>query len=131
MEFVGKMRITLLFLIAANLWVGECYATDPAETRNPRRDVSVDYLYEACSAVGQTAKGDIPYFDCESYVYGVLDAYLKLNGSIPKPARACFPERIEPWRVLEMANPKPGTYRKDQSAAGYLIDFLRKRYPCS
>ena len=125
------MRITALLLSVASLWVGECAAANPSETRYTRHDVTVDYLYEACSVVGQTAKGDIPFFDCESYVYGVLDSYLKVSASIPKPSRACFPERIEPWRVLEMADPKPGTYRTDQSAAAYLIDFLRKRYPCS
>jgi len=125
------MRTTALLLIVATLWVGECVAANPSETRYPRHDVTVDDLYEACSAVGQTAKGDIPYFDCESYVYGVLDTYLKVSASIPNASRACFPERIEPWRVLQMADPKPGTYRADQSAAAYLIDFLRKRYPCS
>lgn len=105
-------------------------ATTPWEARDPHRTVTVDYLYEACSEIGTTAKGDIPYFDCESYVYGVLDAYAKLRAGIPMKRRACFPEDIEPWRVLEMANPKPGTYNRRQTAASFLIDFLRKRYPC-
>jgi Rap1a immunity proteins len=125
------MRIIAFCLLALVHSVDNCYANNPSETRNPRRDVTVDYLYEACSAVGETAKGDIPYFDCESYVYGVLDTYNKVRDAIPKASRACFPPHIEPWRVLELANPKPGSYRKDQSAASFLIDFLKKRYPCS
>jgi hypothetical protein len=106
-------------------------AINPSDTRYPRHSVTVDYLYEACSVVGDTAKGDIPYFDCESYVYGVLDAYLKMRESIPKANRACFPVDIEPWRVLEMANPKPGTYPRSETAGAFLIDYLRKRYPCT
>jgi hypothetical protein len=125
------MRIFAMLLLATGLWAGECIAATPPDARYPRRDVTVDYLYEACSAVGQTAKGDIPYFDCASYVYGVLDTYLKVRASIPQSARACFPERIEPWRVLDMADPKPGKYRADQSAAAYLIEFLKNRYPCT
>ena len=124
------MRQAILFV--ALLVVGLAQATTPwIDTKSPRADVTVDGLYEACSVVGETAHGDIPYFDCESYVYGVLDAYTKVSSRLPKAERACFPERIEPWRVLEMANPKPGTYSKSQTAAAFLIDFLRKRYPCT
>ena len=125
------MRIALICVAFALLPVAIANATNPFETRYPRQTVTVDGLYEACSVVGETAKGDIPYFDCESYVYGVLDAYVKVSSEIPRAERACFPAGIEPWRVLEMANPMPGTYRKDQSAASFLIDFLKKRYPCS
>lgn len=125
------MRVALIFLIATFYSSQSSYAKSPSEMRNPRRGVTVDYLYESCASVGETAKGDIPYFDCESYVYGVLDAYTKISGEIPKESRACFPAKIEPWRVLEMANPKVGSYSPVQSAASFLIDFLRKRYPCS
>ena len=118
--------VTLLALISF-----ECGATTPSDTHNPRREVTVDYLYESCSAVGETAHGDIPYFDCESYVYGVLDGYAKVRDQIPKSSRSCFPEKIEPWRVLEMANPKTSSYNRSQTAASFLIDFLVKRYPCS
>jgi hypothetical protein len=108
-----------------------CNATNPSETKNPRREVTVDYLYESCSNVGGTAHGDIPYFDCESYVYGVLDGYNKVRDEIPKSRRSCFPAHIEPWQVLEMANPIPaGNYNRLQSAGSFLIDFLVKRYPC-
>jgi hypothetical protein len=112
--------------------IGPVHATNPwIDTRYPRNNVTVDGLYEACSAVGETARGDIPYFDCESYVYGVLDAYLKIRDQIPKVDKACFPASIEPWRVLQMADPKPGSYERSQSAASFLIDFLRKKYPCA
>jgi hypothetical protein len=120
---------TIAFILVCLLSF-DCGAKDPSDTRNPRREVTVDYLYESCSAVGETAHGDIPYFDCESYVYGVLDAYVKVRDKVTKSSRSCFPEKIEPWRVLEMANPKPGTYDRTQTAASYLIEFLKKRHPC-
>jgi hypothetical protein len=130
MEQRKKMRIFALGLCVIVIWCGNCYANNAWVTRNPRHEVTVDYLYEACSNVGGTARGDIPYFDCESYVYGVLDSYVKVREAIPKTTRACFPANIEPWRVLEMADPAPGTYSRGQTAASYLIDFLRKKYPC-
>jgi len=120
-----------LSFVVLLITVSETPASTPWEARNRRHTVTVDYLYEACSEIGTTAKGDIPYFDCESYVYGMLDAYVKVRDRIPTTERACFPANIEPWRVLEMANPKPGTYDRKQTATSFLIDFLRKRYPCS
>jgi hypothetical protein len=114
------------------VWMSPVHATTPwIDTRYPHQQVTVDGLYEACSVVGETARGDIPYFDCESYVYGVLDAYVKVRDEIPREKRACFPEAIEPWRVLQMADPKPGSYRRSENAAEFLIAFLRRRYPCS
>lgn len=105
-------------------------ATNPSETRNPRRQVTVDGLYEACGVVGETAYGDIPYFDCESYVYGVLDAYLALRDSIPKEKRACFPADIPPWKVLEIAHSLILGKDSGKIAGPALIEELRKRYPC-
>jgi hypothetical protein len=107
------------------------FATNPwVDTRYPHQAVTVDSLYEACSVVGETARGDIPYFDCESYVYGVLDAYLKVRGNIPKAQRACFPANIEPWRVLKAADPPVDGRTGKLNAATYLIDSLRRLYPC-
>jgi len=78
----------------------------------------------------ETAKGDIPYFDCESYVYGILDAYIKVRDGIPRQ-QSMLSAEVEPWRVLEIANPKREATGKTQSAASFLIDFLKNRYPCS
>jgi Rap1a immunity proteins len=121
---------TIAYLALLLLLSFDCSAANPSDTHDPRREVTVDYLYESCSAVGETAHGDIPYFDCQSYVYGVLDSYVKVRERIPKSRRSCFPDKIEPWRVLEMANPKTNSYSGSQTAASFLIDFLVKRYPC-
>jgi hypothetical protein len=119
--------LSVLFIF---LWASEVRATNPSETRYPRRQVTVDGLYEACSVVGETAKGDIPYFDCESYVYGVLDTYLAVRESIPKERRACFPADIPPWRALEDAHSLILSGAHASIAGPALIEALRKKYPC-
>jgi len=93
--------------------------------------VTVDFLYEACGNVGETARGMIPYFDCESYVYGILDSYLTIRDSIPKASRACFPPDIAPWRVLEDARPYIFERRHSDVAAPAIIDALKSKYPCT
>ena len=123
-------RSSLLLILLLSVWVSDVCATNPSETRYPRRQVTVDGLYEACSVVGGTAKGDIPYFDCESYVYGVLDAYLAVRESVPKNRRACFPADIPPWRALEDAHSLILSSEHSSTAAPALIEALRKKYPC-
>lgn len=130
---VVDKRMTRTFFLAVlllSLWASDACATNPSDTRYPRRQVTVDRLYEACSVVGETAKGEIPYFDCESYVYGVLDAYLAVRESIPKERRACFPADIPPWRVLEEAHSLVLNGAHSSVAGPALIEALGKKYPC-
>jgi hypothetical protein len=98
--------------------------------RKPRDQVTLDGLHEACSVVGQTARGSIPYFDCESYVYGALDSYLGVKESIPKAQRACFPANIPPWRVLEISAQLDIPHKSEDIAAPLIIEALRKKFPC-
>ena len=119
------LSVLLLSLRASSVW-----ATNPSETHYPRRQVTVGYLYEACSNVGETAKGDIPYFDCESYVYGVLDAYLVVRESVPKERRACFPADIPPWLALDDARELVLSGHMARAAGPALIEALRKKCPC-
>ena len=91
---------TTRFIVAALALTFLCAASgDPpwVETKRARESVTVDFLYETCSAVGQTAHGMIPHFDCESYVYGVLDAHVAVRDALPKAQRACFPASLPPW----------------------------------
>ena len=88
------------------------FAANPSDTKYPRQSVSVEYLYETCSVVGGTAGGLIPFFDCESYVYGVLDTHLSHRIEVPDPARAsvmgrpdactlCHVDADRAWAVRE------------------------------
>ncbi len=105
-------------------------ATPWVDQRAPRKDVHLMFLYEACSSVGDTAKGRIANFDCESYVYGVLDAYLAVRSHLPIRQRACFPEDLPPWRALEVAEPLLQSPASEKEAGPEIIKALAKAYPC-
>lgn len=113
------------------VWTTQSFALNPSDTRYPRDVVTVDFLYETCSVVGETARGKIPFFDCESYVYGVLDAYLSTRPYIPEDQRACIPSDLPPWKVLEDARPLIDEGQESRTAAPALMEALRKKYPCS
>jgi len=114
------------------MWVTCAAALTPADTRRTRQQVTMDFLYEACGDVeADKSRGMIPYFDCESYVYGVLDAYLSIRESIPKSQRACFPADLAPWQAIEIAHPLAFGEQSSKAAAPVLIEALRKTYPCS
>jgi hypothetical protein len=121
------MRFRLMYavlLAACPAWSVIVCASEPERSK-----VTVDFLYESCAAAGQTARGMIPYFDCRSYVYGVLDSYLAIRAGLPAAQRACFPPAITPERVLEIGR-GPLAERGSEVAATALIDELRKAYPC-
>ena len=108
----------------------QAHSDTPLDKKLPRQIVSIDYLLESCTVIGQTAGGMIPYFDCESFIYGVIDSYITTRENIKKDERACFPKTIAPWEVyrelLSAPQPQDGT----KPAAPYIIDILRKKYPC-
>jgi hypothetical protein len=126
------MKIQHLLLPVA-LICGQARAVNPTDTKYPHKDISIDFLYEACSNVGETAQGRIRFFDCESYVYGLLDAYVAVRQRIPADQRACFSSNIPPWQILEEVRPlvmnnEPNT---DKINAGLLIiRALKVLYPC-
>jgi hypothetical protein len=103
-------------------------ATSPRH-RSVRDSISVDFLLEACSNVGGTALGKIPYFDCDSYIDGVLDAYSLSKQYIPRDKQACFPETLSPAQVLSDAW-HLDIHLGPKKAAPILIDMLIKKYPC-
>ena len=122
------MRHATVALLAASAAIA--HAQTPLDTRNKRESVTLDFFLEACTVVGKTAHGKIPHFDCESYLYGVLDAQLVARGSSQGAARTCFPERIAPWEVYkELDTPITAGQRK-QPAADFIVSVLRKKYPC-
>jgi hypothetical protein len=125
---LARMRKTSVLLIC--MFPLAVASSPPPEHRNVRDSITVDFLLESCANVGGTARGKIPYFDCDSYVYGVLDTYLQERRFIPKDQRSCFPETLTPAQVLDDAwhlDIKLGP----KGAAPVLIEMLRKKYPCN
>jgi len=121
---MSKMIILLICLLPF-----VAAATPPPEHRKVRDSITLDYLLESCSDVGGTAYGDIPYFDCDSYIYGVLDTYLQARHFIPVAQRSCFPEKLTPAQVLDIAWHWDIKLGKNKAEL-MLIEMLRKKYPC-
>lgn len=109
---------------------------------HPRAKVTLDYWGESCDIdMGDPVLkgGIIPYFDCQSYIYGILDAYISIRDFIPKKERVCFPKNITPWQVLQdtqyidlsddkITLRKP--YNGFNTASVEIIKELHKKYPC-
>jgi hypothetical protein len=128
------MRVATAFLAFVILVSASALqARTPSDTRLPRKKVTIDFLYEACADVGDPAseRGEIPFFDCESFVYGVLDAYLIARSGIPQERRACFPDSLPPWKALEDVHEIIGQTQGSRLAAPVIIESLRKKYPCT
>jgi hypothetical protein len=121
------MKTVIMFLISFVL-AASATAQNQSQnhTQTPREVVTVDFLYEACGVVGETARGKIPFFDCDSYVYGVLDSYLAIRSQLPRGERACFPASIPPSKVLEDARSLGIEIKEGSKIAGpALIDALQ------
>lgn len=105
--------------------------------------MTLDYWGEACSIdMGDPVLrgGVIPYFDCQSYLYGILDTYLSVSKFIPKNQRVCLPINITPWQILQDTkyifdvSPTNDDFRKPyngpNTASVEIIKELYKKYPC-
>lgn len=117
-------------LIFAALVSGGGWAATPLDSRNPQQVITADYFLETCSVIGETAYGMVPHFDCETYIYGVLDTYKAVNAGLPAADRICLPATLAPWRVYEALPTPESESGREENAATYIIDSLRKAYPC-
>ena len=120
-------QAALLMLIAAS---STADAITPMETRNPQETVTLNYFMEACSVIGQTASGLIPYFDCESYLYAVMDTQRALNPSLPAEMRTCPPDNLAPWQLYERIGPGIPESEWNKPAAPAILHVMRRAYPC-
>lgn len=94
-----------------------------------RHDVSTLFFLETCATVGETAYGMIPHFDCQSYMYGVLDGHIAVRNLLPKGQRACFPVSLSPAEALKAID--ASLFNDDSKrAAPAILNALRKKYPC-
>jgi hypothetical protein len=128
---LALLKYVLLALFVLSIPVA--VATPAPDAPLPRERVTFDYLMEACSDIGDSAlgRGKIPFFDCHSYIYGVLDGYLLARALLPNNKRACFPSDLTPWQVMQALLPllRSRNYGP-QPASLVVIDTLRAKYPC-
>lgn len=105
-------------------------AATPLESRHARQAVTLEFLFEACTVIGETAYGMIPHFDCETYLYGVLDAHLAVRDSLPAAEQSCFPAQLAPWQVYEQLLSVDTQTMRQKPAASGILEILKQRYPC-
>ncbi len=111
--------------ISATSW-----AATPLDFRNPRQMLSVDNFFEACTVIGETAYGKIPHFDCETYLYGIVDTHQALNPSLPVAQQLCLPEKLAPWQLYETLLSFDVEGSREDNAASFIVKALIKTYPC-
>ncbi|MES2625412.1 MAG: Rap1a/Tai family immunity protein [Pseudomonadota bacterium] len=106
------------------------WAATPLDTHNPQQVITVDYFFEACTVIGETAYGMVPHFDCETYLYGILDTYQAVNAALPVTERACLPAKLAPWQLYEALSAIDSSTSGAENAAAFIVKALRNVYPC-
>lgn len=144
-----NMRVLPLALLLATL---SAAAATPLETRHSRETITLEFLMEACSVVGETEFGMVPNFDCESFLYGVIDTHAALDASRGDAQRTCAAHGIAPWQLYALVDDEfdddgetvhpPGLDTDDPPrvriarerwngpAAPLLVEVLEAAYPC-
>jgi hypothetical protein len=94
--------------------------------------VKIQFFLEACAVPGETARGMIPYFDCQSYVLGIIDGYRLLKSSSPKDSQICLPESITTREVLELIWKTYPNWEiaENRQAGEVILEVLRKEFRC-
>jgi hypothetical protein len=118
------MKARHLVCAALLFSAAQAQAGTPLHTRNKHQVVTYEFLMEACTVVGETAYGMLPHFDCESYLYGVLDAHAALMA--PK---VCAPPTLPAWKLYQDLLEVPrGQWNRP--AAQLIVKTLARKYPC-
>lgn len=129
----GALKIPLTkycLILLTTLCCMPAVATTPLESRHARQTVTLEFLFEACTVIGETAYGMIPHFDCETFIYGVLDAHLAVRDSLPEAAQSCFPAEMAPWQVYEQLMSADIESLSQKPAADAILEILKQDYPC-
>ena len=106
-------------------------AVTPLERSELRASVTLDFLMESCTVIGETAYGMIPHFDCESFLYGVIDTHVATEGERGAARRACVPEFLSPRQLYSLIDERAiPRERWGEAAAPLLVGLLERAYPC-
>jgi len=94
--------------------------------------VKIQFFLEACAVPGESERGMMPYFDCQSYVLGIIDGYRLLKSSSPKDRQICLPESITTREVLELIWKSYPNWEiaEHRQAAEVILEVIRKEFQC-
>jgi hypothetical protein len=62
--------------------------------------INMDNLLESCAVTGQTAGASPPYFDCQSYILGVVEAFQAPAQLVDESKQLCIPKNYETKNLL-------------------------------
>lgn len=124
----------LLFFAAALPLISHAEHVNPKCCNYPAKpgSIKIQFFLEACAVPGETEKGMVPYFDCQSYVLGIIDAYRKIKDLTPEKNQICIPENITTKDVLELiwkAYPN-WDVPAERDAGDVIFEVLKKEFPC-
>lgn len=94
--------------------------------------IKIQPFLESCFATGETARGAIPYFDCQSYVLGVIDASRNVKSSASKSRGLCLPSEITTKDVIDLIWDKYPNWDvpAHRKASAVILEVLGEKYPC-
>jgi hypothetical protein len=95
--------------------------------------IKIQFFLEACSVPGETKFGMVPYFDCQSFVLGVVSAYRQVNSQLPKPNQLCIPESLTTKNLLELILKQYPNWniKEERLASEVILEALKSNYSCS
>jgi hypothetical protein len=98
----------------------------------PKTGIDTDFVLQVCALhPGETSGGDIPYFDCQSYLLAMLDTYKTLEPALPAKDKFCLPKDFETADVVKNLYAEYDYERDAQKRAPeVLLAYLHKTYPC-
>jgi hypothetical protein len=137
-EIIGRLAVCgiaiSLMVAVSELSMAEEHV-NPNCCKYPARPsgVKIQFFLEACAVPGETARGMIPYFDCQSYVLGVIDTYRQLKYSVPKSISMCIPPDVTTKDVLELVWKQYPNWSVHESrqASEIILEVLNVRFPCN
>jgi len=95
--------------------------------------IKIQFFLEACSVPGETKFGMVPYFDCQSFVLGVVGTYRQVNSQLPKSSQLCIPESLTTKNLLELILKKHPNWniKEERLASEVILETLKSNYSCS
>lgn len=110
------------------------------------KQITIEDLLEACASTGKTANSSPPYFDCQSYILGVVETFRAPTQIVEVEKQLCIPRNYETRNLLEVVwgdyekiwDEYQRTKREEEydrvvahrSASDFIYASLIKRFGC-